>query len=207
MISEKSTAKSPYYFIALGALSAVLVACASGSKSGSDDSRTRYNEPHITIHQDAGFDSPIIGWAIENGTPGDGAVRTDARFLELTVLGNANHPTTCAITIEHAITNKLDEDPANDDPVLLGDDNPTTERSYTIPCSERPNSTEILWPGGTIVMTGHIEDTSSGDDNEDASTDANPWSFKIDKIDQAPRITKFDPEDSFSWGTPSPEPT
>src|SRR5580692_4741197 len=86
------------------AVIAILPACRSESKSSDSDDRTRHDEQHITIHQDAGYNSPFIGWAVENGTPSDGKLRTDARFLELTVLGNAEHPTTCSVIIEHAVT-------------------------------------------------------------------------------------------------------
>jgi hypothetical protein len=189
------------------AVIAMFPACGGESKSSDDDTRTRHDELHITIHQDAGYNSPIIGWAVENGTPGDGKLRTDARFLELTVLGNAEHPTNCALAIEHAVTDQLDENPASDDPILIGDENPKVEHSYTIPCSETPDSTTISWPDGSIVMTGHIDDSSSSEDNEESSSGDNPWSFRIDHIKRAPRITKFDPEDSFTWGSPSPEPT
>jgi hypothetical protein len=175
---------------------AFLAACSS-------DTRTRYNESHITIHQYAGYNDPVIGWATENGTPSEGNVRTSARFLELAVLGNADHPTKCVVSIEHAVTDELDEDPGYDDPTLIGDDNPKTERSYTILCSESPNSTRISWPDGSIVLTGHIE----GGSDDETSSGENKWAFTIDHIERSPRTAKFEPEDSFEGSQPIPEPT
>jgi hypothetical protein len=164
---------------------------------------------YITVHQDAGFNSPIVGWAIENGTPSKNDFLTDARFLELTVLGNAEHPTRCAVIMEHITGTEPDEDPAFDDPGAISDSDPKTETSYTIPCSESENSTRITWPDGSIVMTGHIEDTSSSGSEDDDSNSAsdNPWSFHIDEITRAPHTTRFDPEGSFSLGSPAPSST
>ena len=188
--------------IILSIMVIVLNACGGESSSSSLDNRTRRNEWHITIHQDADSGSPIIGWAIENGNPSKGDVRTNVWFLELTVLGNADHPTNCAVSMEHAVTNQLDEDPILDDPSTIGDDNPKTERSYTVTCSEKPDSTRISWPGGAIAMTGHVTENTSDDSGEQAPSNEPRWSFAIDHIQRAPRTTKFDPEDSFTWPSP-----
>jgi|GEM_PF-4408709 hypothetical protein len=182
----------------------MLGACGGDGRDWSSDSRTRRNEVHITIHQGAGYNDPVIGWAVENGTPSKNDFHTDARFLELTALGNADNPTECAVVIERTVSTQPDEDPSTDDPVLLGGEDPTTEHSYTIPCSQSVNSTRIVWPDGSIVMTGHIEDAAATVDSEDSSPSENAWSFKIDSITHAPRITKFDPVGSFKSSRTGP---
>jgi hypothetical protein len=191
----------------------LLVTCLSSACGGSStnvkpDTRTRHNEPHITIHQDASQNDPIIGWAVENGNPSKNTFRAMVRFLELSVLGTADHPSRCAIIIEKLVSHEPDEDPMSDDPTDLdfdiGSPQPTAERSYTIPCSEHEKSTQIAWPDGSIVLSGHIAEPSSSEDSDNESASENHWQFVIDGVVQAPRITKFDPPDSFAWVTSPP---
>jgi hypothetical protein len=182
-------------------------ACGGSSTNVKPDTRTRHNEPHITIHQDATRGDPIVGWAIENGNPSKNTFRASVRFLELSVLGTAEHPSRCAIVIEKLVSQQPDEDPVLDDPVLLDPSaQPAAERSYTIPCSEREKSTRIAWPDVSIVLSGHIDE--AGRANQDGGSESDDrWEFVIDEVSKAPRITRLDdPEGSLMWTAPSPSP-
>jgi hypothetical protein len=185
-------------------------ACSAKSADVKPDTRTRNNESHVTIHQDAGQNDPIIGWAVENGNPSKSTFRAIVRFLELSVLGTADHPARCAIIIEKLVSHEPDEDPMSDDPTDLdfdiGSPQPTVERSYTMPCNERAESTRIVWPDGSIILLGHIEHPSDENRNDDSS-DSNSWQFVVDEVTQAPKGTQLDdPGGSLMWATPSPSP-
>jgi hypothetical protein len=187
-----------------------LSGCGESSTHVKPDARTRHNELHITIHQDANEKDPIVGWAIENGTPSKNTFRASVRFLEWSTLGTADHPSACAIVIEKVISGSPDEVPETDDPTfMVAPDSinlaqPTTEQSYTIPCSERTKSTQILWPRASVAILGHI---AQGDSEDTADDDSTRWHFVIDEIPQAPRVTQLDdPRGSLVWTTPSPSP-
>ena len=208
---------SPVSFGLTSALvGAIVTACllsACGRSPSADvkpDTRTRHNEVHITIHQNARHDDPIIGRAVENGSLSKGTFRAVVRFLKLTVLGSV--PSRCAIVIERFVTLDPDEYPGG--PTLSSFSTwirmavplDLCSSRYWIPCGERDKSTRIAWPDGSIVLLGHIDDWTSEDSDNDGTSD-NGWHFVIDEVTQAPRIAQLDdPGGSLEWVTPTPSP-
>ena len=199
----------------VGAIVTAFLLSACGRSPSADvkpDTRTRHNEVHITIHQNARHDDPIIGRAVENGSLSKGTFRAVVRFLKLTVLGSV--PSRCAIVIERFVTLDPDEYPGEDNAELLFDLDPNGEKlagpvqqPYLIPCGERDKSTRIAWPDGSIVLLGHIDDSTSEDSDNDGTSD-NGWHFVIDEVTQAPRIAQLDdPGGSLEWVTPTPSPS
>lgn len=184
---------------------------ASLCACGGPDTRTRVNETHITIRDRAEQNHPIIGWAVENGTPSKHTFKVTFWFLELSVLGEAIHPSACAIVIEEAASQTPIKDPSTDDSILSDPDaKPRTERSYTVPCSERKRSTRIVWPGNSIVLLGHVSrpiTEHESFDSEQEYEEVGDWQFGIDEIPQAPRIAEFDPPGSFTFSTPQVSPS
>jgi hypothetical protein len=171
----------------------ILTACSGHTTTPASDTRTRVNEKHVTIYQNASMNSPIVGIAIENGTPAKSGFRADTWVLELSVLGDVDHPSACGVVLERGRQTKPSVYPYVD---LSLADNSTIDRYAAIPCSERANSTKLTSADGSIAMTGHVEYKTYGDENE--------WVYHIDQISRAPRITKFVPPDSFAWPSSPP---
>jgi hypothetical protein len=137
---------------------------------------------------------PIVGIAIENGTPSKNDFRADVRVLELSVLGDLDHPSVCAIVLEHVHQTTPRKYPFDD--VAASDGR--IEGHALIPCSEKPGSTKLMWPDGEVAMTGHIEY------NVHAEEENSDWVYHIDHIARAPRIATFEPPASFTWQTSEP---
>lgn len=173
---------------------AILTACHGQAAPSASDDRTRVNEEHVMIYQDAPANSPIAGIEVENGTPSKNTFRADARVLELSVLGDLNRPTVCAIVIERVRETKPLQYPFGN---VFGT-NAAIERYSTIPCSPTPDSTKVTLPQGPIALTGHVEYAIHG---ELATYD---WTYHIDHIVRAPRIAQFDPPDAFTRPAKSP---
>jgi hypothetical protein len=173
----------------------ILAGCRGHATTPVSDTRTRVNEEHVTIYQDASMNSPIVGMAIENGTPAKGDFRADVRVLELSVLGDVDHASACGVVLERERQTKPSRHPFDD---LSFSENSTIDRYAAIACSERANSTKLTLADGSIDMTGHVEYETYGDENE--------WVYHIDHISRAPRITTFVPPDSFVWPPPTSTP-
>ena len=205
------------YRLGLAAVTAMLLsasllsACGGSSSNIKPDTRTRHNESHITIHQDALEHDPIIGWAVENGTPNKNTLHDEVRFLAWSALNAGAHSSRCVITVSKLVTDQPDEDPMEDDPEMLtigdlGNPKPSLEQAYIIPCSERANSTRIAWPHDAIVLIGHIAEPNTDDSNDD-NPGNNRWHFVIEEVTQTPRTTQIDdPRGSLKWATPLPSP-
>lgn len=142
------------------------------------------------------MNSPIVGMAIENGTPSKNDFRADVWVLELSVLGDLEHPSVCGIAVEHVRETTPRKHPFE----AVADSSGTIERHATIPCSERVDSTKLTWPDGSTAMTGHIEY------NVHADEEGSDWLYHIDHIARAPRIATFVPHNSFLWRSPPPKP-
>lgn len=197
----------------VGCACILMSGCGSsvGTKGNVDDAtRVRHNENHLFIHQDADAGDPVVGWSTENGAPSSDGFTDHSRFLELTVLGNADHPRRCVLSIEELYSNEPDEDATAESYLLIGSKrDPKIVRSTEIPCSKDTGSTQLQWQDAAILMNGHLVDAyeqPSGDDDQNVET-GERWSFHIDKIRMVPRIARFDPEGSFVWTSPSASPT
>lgn len=166
----------------------------------------RVNDKHVTIHQDADLNSPIIAIAIENGDPGTLRFRNDVRILELAIIGDLLHPAACGVVIEHFRLRTPYGDPVSDLGIAL-DHAGSVEKRETIACSEKPRSTHLSWPDNSVIMSGHLSYERGGDENgdeNDENDDDGKWQYHIDDIHVAPRIAVFDPPNSFFWPTEKP---
>ncbi len=169
----------------VGAALLLTAGCGGGSEP---DNRTRHNESHVTIHQNAAMKDAVIGWRVENGNRADKTFRAQTRLLELDVVGDGMKPTRCVLNIEAGQSTSPHD-------FLLDS---RTESAWLIPCGELPKSTRVASPDESVVLLGHLNFTSDEDGNN------GNWEFVIDEILQAPRIAEFEPKGSFSWDTPMP---
>lgn len=179
-----------------------LAACGSSNSAATATKPSpgiRVNKLHVSIHQDTQINTPIITVATENGDPNSKHFRNDMRVLELAILGDLEHPAACGIVIEHFTLSTPYSGPMDD--LLIGDNKGgSIEKRGTIACSEKTDSTRLNWPDNSVNMTGHLSYTRVGDENSDDYE----WEYHIDHIQEAPRITAFDPPDSFTWQTAKP---
>lgn len=186
-ILNKARPKTRVFWLIVASTTAMLTACSGRAATPASDTRTRFNEEHVTIYQDASMNSPIVGTAIENGTPAKNNFHADVWVLELSVLGDVNHPSACGVVLEHDRQRKPSRYPGD----LSFSENSTLERYAAIPCSEKPDSTKLGWSDGSVAMTGHVEYKTYGEDDE--------WVYHIDHISRAPRIATFVPPNAFVW--------
>lgn len=181
----------------VGSLVALVLTASCSHHEPPPDNRTRVNEVHLLIHQDADEKSPIIGWVLENGTPSKGDFHVEVKSLSLTIIGSGDHPDQCVLSIQRYI-NAL---PANDDPELdeldkwwlandpdsVLDAKTTTIGSKIVPCNETPNSFLISWPDVHVALKGRLDQTT-GENGE-----IGPWEYHIDTIQEAPKNVEYDP--------------